>query len=79
MGQEEMEELLQEYSGIISHLHLQDTREGKDLHLPVGSAEIDFEALGEKLEEFDGTATMEIFTDDRDDIELSMEKVREKF
>ena len=79
VGQEEMEEFLDEYSHIISHLHLQDTREGRDMHLPIGSEEIEFEPVGEKLEEFKGTATMEIFTSSNDYIELSKKKVEEYF
>jgi sugar phosphate isomerase/epimerase len=77
VGQEEMEEFLEEYSHLISHLHLQDTREGRDMHLPIGLEEIDFEPIGEKLSDFEGTATMEIFTSDRDYIRLSKKKVEE--
>jgi len=75
VGQEEMEEFLDEYSHLISHLHLQDTREGRDMHLPIGSEEIKFEPIGEKLSDFSGTATMEIFTSDNDYILLSKQKV----
>lgn len=77
VGQEEMEEFLDEYSHLISHLHLQDTREGRDMHLPIGSEEIEFKPVGEKLSDFNGTATMEIFTSDNDYILLSKEKVEE--
>lgn len=79
VGQEEMEEFLEEYSHLISHLHLQDTREGRDMHLPIGLEEIDFGPVGEKLSDFKGTATMEIFTSDTDYIRLSREKVEEYF
>lgn len=79
VGQEEMEEFLDEYSHLISHLHLQDTREGRDMHLPIGSEEIEFEPIGEKLADFEGTATMEIFTSSNDYIRLSKQKVEEYF
>lgn len=79
VGQEEMEEFLDEYSHLISHLHLQDTREGRDMHLPIGLEEINFKPVGEKLSGFEGTATMEIFTSDNDYILLSKEKVEEHF
>jgi sugar phosphate isomerase/epimerase len=79
VGQEEMEEFLDEYSHLISHLHLQDTREGRDMHLPIGLEEIDFEPIGEKLSGFEGTATMEIFTSNNDYILLSKQKVEEYF
>lgn len=77
VGQEEMEEFANEYSDIISHLHLQDTREGKDLHMPLGSAEIDFETFFEALGSFEGTACMEIFTDDLDYQKLSRKKLKD--
>jgi|AntDeeMetagen681_2_1112603.scaffolds.fasta_scaffold00366_2 sugar phosphate isomerase/epimerase len=77
VGQEETEEFLDEYSHLISHLHLTDTREGRDMHLPIGSEEVGFKAIGEKLSDFDGTATMEIFTEDNDYILLSKKKVEE--
>ena len=79
VGQEEMGEFLEEYSHIISHLHLQDTREGRDMHLPIGSEEIDFKPVGKKLSNFNGTATMEIFTSENDYIRLSKKKVKEYF
>ncbi|PSG99658.1 MAG: hypothetical protein BRC28_03490 [Nanohaloarchaea archaeon SW_4_43_9] len=79
VGQEEMGEFLEEFSHIISHLHLQDTREGRDMHLPIGSEEIDFKPVGKKLSDFNGTATMEIFTSENDYIRLSKKKVKEYF
>jgi sugar phosphate isomerase/epimerase len=79
VGQEETEEFLEEYSHLISHLHLTDTREGRDMHLPIGSEEVEFEEIGDKLSDFDGTATMEIFTSDNDYILLSKQKVEEYF
>jgi len=79
VGQEETQEFLEEYSHLISHLHLTDTREGRDMHLPIGSEEVGFEAIGDKLSDFNGTATMEIFTSDNDYILLSKQKVEEYF
>ncbi len=77
VGQEEMEEFLEEYGYLISHLHLQDTREGRDMHLPIGSSEIEFEPIVEQLPDFNGTATMEIWTEDKDYIQLSKQKVED--
>lgn len=79
VGQEEMEEFLDAYGHLVSHLHLQDTREGRDLHMPIGSAEIDFEALGPYFSGFEGTACLEVFTGDRDYILLSKQKFLETF
>lgn len=74
VGQEETEEFLEEYSDIISHLHVQDTREGRDLHICIGEGEIEWSGLGEQLQDFDGTACLEIFTDDDDYQLLSRQK-----
>ncbi|MBC5793317.1 MAG: sugar phosphate isomerase/epimerase [Nanohaloarchaea archaeon] len=79
VGQEETEEFLEEYSHLISHIHFTDTREGRDMHLPIGSSEVGFEGMMEKFEDFDGTACMEIFTDDPDYIQLSKWKVKDLF
>ena len=79
VGQEETEEFLKEYSHLISHLHLQDTREGRDMHLPIGLEEIEFQPIGEELSEFEGTATMEIFTSSNDYIKMSKQKVEQHF
>jgi len=75
VGQEETEEFLEEYAHLISHLHLTDTREGRDMHLPLGSSEIEFQPLIEKLDNFEGTWCMEIFTEDPDYQLLSLEKL----
>ncbi len=79
IDQEEIAEFLEEYTHIISHLHIQDTREGKDLHMPIGSAEFDFSIIGDTLPGFAGTACLEIFTSDSDYLKLSREKFREHF
>lgn len=76
-GQEETELFLEEYGHIISHLHVQDTREGRDLHICIGEGEIDFESLGPYLEDFKGTACLEIFTDDPEYLLLSRKKFTE--
>lgn len=79
VGQEEMEEFLEEYSHIISHLHAQDTREGKDMHISIGEGEIDFKAVGEKLQGFDGTVTLEIYAEDPDYFRISRDKLLQHF
>lgn len=79
IDQEEIREFLEEYGHTISHLHVQDTREGEDLHMPIGSAEFDFSILGNKLDGFEGTACLEIYTADTDYQKLSREKFLEHF
>lgn len=78
-GEDEIKEFLEKYSRLVSHLHVQDTREGEDLHIPVGSGEFDFEILGEHFQGFDGTACLEVYTGDRDYQKLSSEKLLEHF
>ena len=78
-GQEITETFLENEGGKISHIHAQDTRENEDLHLPVGSAQVDFEGFFSKLEGFEGTMCLELFTSDPDYMLLSKEKVEEAF
>lgn len=78
-GQEITETFLKNEGKKISHIHAQDTRENDDLHLPVGSAQIDFEAFFSKIQDFDGTMCLELFTSDPDYMLLSKQKVEEAF
>ncbi len=75
VGQEELEMFIAEYGEQVSHLHLQDTREGEDLHLPIGVGEIDFDQLEEFLSDFDGTKCMEIFCSDEEYLEVSRQRI----
>jgi len=75
VGQEELEMFVADYSEVITHLHLQDTREGEDLHLPIGVGEIEFSSLEEFLENFEGTKCMEIFCSDEDYLEISRQRI----
>ncbi|MFB6147503.1 MAG: sugar phosphate isomerase/epimerase family protein [Candidatus Nanohaloarchaea archaeon] len=72
-GQEELEKFAEEFSDLITHLHVQDSRGGDD-HLAVGHGEIDFQDFLDKLGDFTGTATFEIFSPDYDYHGLSMNK-----
>ncbi|MFB6191534.1 MAG: sugar phosphate isomerase/epimerase family protein [Candidatus Nanohaloarchaea archaeon] len=77
-GQEELEEFAGEFSGIISHLHVQDSRGGDD-HIAVGHGDIDFESFARALGDFTGTACFEIFSPDYDYHQLSREKFLQHF
>jgi len=78
-GQEITETFLENEGEKISHIHAQDTRENEDLHLPIGSAQVDFQAFFSKLESYDGTMCLELFTSDQDYMLLSKEKIEEAF
>jgi sugar phosphate isomerase/epimerase len=50
----------------LSHLHVHDARRRGDTHIPIGSGQVDYDAVGDALGRvgFDGTVTVEVFTDD---------------
>lgn len=79
VGQEEMEEFLEEYSHVISHLHLQDTREGQDLHMSLGEGGVEFQPIADRLQDFNGTACIEIFAEDPEYFRISREKLLDWF
>ncbi len=55
---------LDSYEGLVEHLHVHGARHRGDTHIPVGSGDVDFEALGPRLADADpATATIEVFTD----------------
>ncbi|PSQ19038.1 sugar phosphate isomerase/epimerase [Halobacteriales archaeon QS_8_69_26] len=63
----------------VSHLHVHDARARGDSHIPVGSGEVDYGVVADAIPEFDGTATVEVFTDDPDHLALSAEKFLDEF
>lgn len=75
VGQEELDMFIAEFDDVISHLHIQDTREGEDLHLPIGVGDIDFGEFYDFLEDFEGTKCMEIFCRDTDYLEVSRDRI----
>lgn len=58
---------IERYGDRLEHLHVSDNRGRSDDHLPPGAGRIDFKAIIKALKKigFDGTATFEIFTPDR--------------
>lgn len=75
VSQDDLEEFFEEYQNVVSHFHIQDTREGDDLHMPVGSGDIDFEFL-RGLEVSDQTFSLEIFTEDKEYLGISEDRLR---
>lgn len=61
---EGIERFLKEFGDLVSHLHVHDVRSRGDTHMPVGAGEVDYEIVGEHLEDFEGTVAVEVFTDD---------------
>ncbi|MEZ3117514.1 sugar phosphate isomerase/epimerase family protein [Halobaculum sp. MBLA0147] len=62
----------------VAHLHVHDVRHRGDTHLPVGSGDVEFDALGPVIAETvsDATASVEVFTDDAEYLATSAERFR---
>lgn len=75
--QEGINMILEEAMDNISHLHIQDSMGGDDSHVSVGHGDIDWEETCERLQDFDGTATLEIFTSDYEYASISKRKLEE--
>lgn len=78
MGSEEMSMFVEEFKDRVTHLHLNDTRRPKDEHLPFGAGNLDFEQILAPLQEgWDGTLSLEVFTDDWEYMRISKERLDE--
>lgn len=58
-------DLIRDYGRVLLHLHVHDVRKGAD-HVPLGSGSIDYSTIAAALREvdFEGTAALEIQSDD---------------
>lgn len=73
-------EYLNRYKEKLMHVHMHDNDGNKDLHLPLGSGSIDWDHLINSLKLFyDGTITLEIFSDDREYVLYSKKKLLDKW
>lgn len=73
------EEILEAYGSRLRHVHLHDNRGGHaDLHLPLGSGNVDVRSAVRALHRcgYDGTITLEVFTPDRHFLEYSRDELR---
>jgi len=75
--QEGVEEFIEQNKDVITHLHVQDSIKGEDSHVAVGHGAIDWEPIGDKLNDFEDTATIELFTEDMEYQRISREKFLE--
>ena len=56
---------LDSYDDLVEHLHVHGARHRGDTHIPVGSGDVEFDAVGPRLADAEpATATVEVFTDD---------------
>ncbi len=63
-GNDAIRRFLRSHGDRISHLHLHDVRRRGDTHIPIGAGEVDYDVVSAELSGFDGTAALEVFTDD---------------
>lgn len=72
------EEFIEKLHVKMKHVHLHDNDGNKDLHLPVGSGNIDWKSVIKALKKYyDGTITLEIFSKDKNDALLSKGRITE--
>lgn len=71
------EEFIRKFHKRLKHIHLHDNDGSKDLHLPMGTGNVNWESLIKVLKKYyDETITLEIFSPDRDYVLLSKEKLK---
>ncbi len=63
-GNDAIKRFLRSHGDRVSHLHLHDVRRRGDTHIPIGAGEVDYDVVSTQLDGFDGTAALEVFTDD---------------
>ena len=68
---------IERFSGRIAHVHANDNFGKEDNHLPIGAGTIDFPKIIKALKGigYDGTITLEVFSQDRDYLKISKEKL----
>jgi len=71
----ETADFLQTHSERVSHIHINDARQARDEHVPVGSGNTDFETILKPLADWEGTLSVEAYTFDKDYMRLSKEKL----
>lgn len=70
-------DFIERFGARLGHLHLSDNRGRCDEHLPLGAGRVDFASVAGALAAagYDGTATLEIFCDDRRQLARSRERM----
>lgn len=76
MESDEMAAFVEEFKDRIAHFHLNDTRQPQDEHLPFGAGNLDFERILEPLQNsWNGTLSLEVFTQDWGYMKMSKERL----
>ena len=73
------EEFLSRFNDKLAHVHFSDNKGKNDDHLPIGAGIIDWEDAVKqlKINHYDKTITLEVFTKDRSYLLSSKEKIRQ--
>jgi sugar phosphate isomerase/epimerase len=66
------------FAARLGHVHMSDNQGKKDDHLPVGQGSVPFRRIVRALQraEYDGTVTLEIFTEDSGELVASRERIK---
>ena len=72
-------EFIKKFGPRIGHLHVSDNFGERDDHIPVGAGKIDFSKIIKALKKcgYDDTATLEIFSEDRRELQASRDRFDE--
>ena len=67
---------IEQFGQRIGHLHVSDNFGERDDHIPVGAGKIDFKKIVKALKKcgYDDTATLEIFSEDRRELQASRDR-----
>lgn len=76
-GTDGVTEFLESYGDIVEHLHVHGARYRGDTHIPVGSGDVAYDAIGDVLADTvpEATATIEVFTPDAAYLGASRERL----
>lgn len=78
-GADGVERFLAAHGDRVEHLHVHGARHRGDTHIPLGSGDVEIDAIGTALATHadDPTATVEVFTDDPRYLDLSARRFRQ--
>lgn len=78
-GDEAVERMVKKFADRLLHVHASDNNGKEDLHLPIGAGKIDWKKAAKALKSagYDGTITLEVFSQDTEYLQISKRKFEE--
>ncbi len=78
-GDVSIENMAKKFSDKLLHVHASDNNGKDDLHLPIGAGKINWEKAVKALKAagYDGTITLEVFSQDTEYLQISKRKFEE--